>query len=126
MNFKDLFRGGNPLDNMKAAYVGSILRAGLIAVGAVTARDVDDGQITQLAGALMAIASIAWSMYEKRQSRNVTVTALSMANATENQVKAMVADPAIQTPDVSTHPDTIPILTLSQVERNLRPDARSE
>lgn len=126
MGFKDFFNGNAIFNKMSQAYVGSIIRAGLIAVGAVTARDVDDGQITQLAGALMAISSIAWSMYQKRQARLVLMVPLALARMTENEAKAQVADPAIQTPPVSTHPDAVPILTLSEVERSTRPDARGE
>ncbi len=60
-------------------------------------------------------------MYEKRQTREVGVTALSLAGKTEDEVKAMVKDPTIPTPSVTTPPDTIPILTLADVERATRP-----
>lgn len=120
---KDILTGSAIINSMNQKYVGAIIRAGLIASGVVAARDVDNGQITQLAGALMTMASVGWSMYEKRQSRNVTVTALAMANTTENHVKALIADPAIKTPSPATPANIvpIPILTLSEVERFTRP-----
>lgn len=98
--------------SMTQKYIGAALRAGLIAVGAVTAKNVDDSQITQLAGALMAIASVAWSMYEKHEARAVLMVPLAAANMTENTAKAMVADPNTLTPDVSTHPDIVPTPTV--------------
>lgn len=104
----DLFKG-NLIDGMKQKYVGSIIRGGLIAVGAVTAKDVDDGQITQLAGALMAIASIAWSMYEKRTAREKLVTTLAVANVTEDHVKALIANPDIPNPSVNTPANVVPL-----------------
>jgi hypothetical protein len=123
MGLRDLFNGNAIFDSMSQKYVGAILRAGLIGIGAVTAKDADNGQIEQLAGALIAMSSIAWSMYEKRQSRNVTVTALAMANTTENHVKSLIADPALKTPSPGTPANIvpIPILTLSEVERFTRP-----
>lgn len=89
-------------------YVGAIIRALLIATGVITAKDADGAAIQQLAGAVIAIATVAWSLYQKRQSRAEKVSALSRAGLTENENKAMVKDPAIPTPSVSTSPDVVP------------------
>lgn len=118
MSLLDVVRGKS-VDVMTQQYVGSLVRASLIGLGVVTAKSVDNGQVEQIAGALMALASVAWSLYQKRQNRAVLMVPLAAAGMTENTAKAMVANPAIQTPDVATHPDSIPTLTLSEVERNL-------
>lgn len=111
MSLKDMFNGTSFGDSMKRQYVGSAIRAGLLSIGAVTAADVDNGEIAQLSGALIAILTVAWSMYQKYSARQLTVTALASAQMTENEAKARIADPAIQTPAVTTPADTIPTLT---------------
>lgn len=119
MSLTDLFfdRG---LDSMKRKYVGSILRWALGGLGFIVVGKVADDQIGQLSGALIALAPLLWSMYEKRTTREVLVTTLHVANTSENAMKARVADPTIPTPSVNTAPDVIPTLTLDEVERATR------
>lgn len=109
-------------DSMKQQYLGSLIRAALIGFGVITAKDADHGQIEQIAGALMAMASVAWSLYQKRQNRAILMVPLAAAGMTENTAKAIVANPLIVTPDVSTHPDRIPTVSLEDVDRLTRHD----
>lgn len=113
--------GSAGLDSMKQKYVGVAVRLVLTSTGVTLAGKADDSFVNEIAGALIVIVTAVWSMYEKRTARQEKLTGFQLAGVTENQVKAMVADPAIPTPSVNTSPDAIPTLTLFDVERFTRP-----
>lgn len=109
MGLTDLLTGDAFLSRMSQKYVGTLLRAVLLGTGVVTARDVNDGLITQLAGALVTIASIAWGLYEKRAARGSLVTALGVAQITEDHANALVANPHVATPSLATPANVVPV-----------------
>lgn len=107
--FTDFVTGKSLLDGMQVKYVATFLRAGLLLSGFITARDIDDAQITRLAGALLTIGSIAWGLYEKRATRGTLVTALGVAQITEDHANALVANPHIATPSLATPANVVPV-----------------
>lgn len=109
MSLRDILTG-NIGDAMKQKYIGIVIRALLVGTGVLAAKDVSDNQITQLAGALLAIGSVGFEMYAQRQERSEKMMALAVGKTTENTIKALVADPTVLNPSVNTHPDVVPVV----------------
>lgn len=105
------------VDTFKQKAVIAIIRTTLTMSGAgflIVGKD-NDGNIEQLAGALITVGTLLWSLYEKwkadqqqKQDKLVALTALGLAGISENKAKAIVSDPTIPTPPLSTHPDLVP------------------
>jgi len=67
-----------------------------------------DDQLSQFIGAAATVAAVSWSIYKNFKERQVLVTALKVADVSENDVKLLVKDPAVVTPSVTAPKDTVP------------------
>jgi hypothetical protein len=92
--------------------VGAILRAGLqVLAGYLVTRGIwtADAAETYVAGAAIGLLSLGWSLYQKYGMRSKLVTALSSPQgSTENNVKALIGDPYVVTPSVTTPANAVP------------------
>lgn len=95
---------------MTRQLLGSAIRWALTGTGFIMAgQATDNGNIEQIAGALITVATLLWSMYQKRNDRLEKLTGLQLAGVTEDHVKAMVANPSIPTPSVATPANVVPV-----------------
>lgn len=85
-----------------------VVRAVLLLAAGHFFKNVSDGDVDELAGAVMTGIALVWSMYEKQTDADVKVTALHLANVSENAVRAMVSDPNIKTPPAGTPRNEVP------------------
>lgn len=94
----------NPL---YVAWVGSAIRTLLpYAVGGATLYS--DNDIEKLSGAVVTIAMLAWSMYQKAKAKQVQNTLAAKAQTTVQQAKAEVASPHIATPPATAPENVVP------------------
>lgn len=91
---------------------GSIIRGILPFIGGLVASDkvqlVDDSQIDQLAGAVVMIGSIVWSIIQKLKTQRVTNTLAQHARMPVAQAKMMVESPDIPTPSAFISETVVP------------------
>lgn len=107
MSFLGMGRDEPLMNPLYVAWVGSIIRTGLpyVAGGATLYSDSD---IEKLAGALVTIGMLAWSMYQKAKSKQVQNTLAAKAGTTVEIAKAEVASPHIATPSASAPENVVP------------------
>lgn len=100
--------------------LGSIVRAGLqILAGYLVTAGIWQAEAAEkyVGAAALALISLGWSLWQKYSMRTKLVTALAMpSGASENQAKALIDNPNIVTPPVSTAKDAAPasIVTLNK------------
>lgn len=99
----------NPMLNkvlISAVRGGLQLAAGYLVTKGVWSQDQSSEIVSGLA---VAIVTVVWSVYEKYKSQQLLVTMGAAAGVSENQAKAMVDNPAISTPTVTTPKDQVPV-----------------
>lgn len=84
----------------------SLIRYALIAGGAEGLMSDDD--LSQAIGAVATLIALGWSIRKNFKERQVLVTALQGAELSENDVKLLVQDPAVETPSVTAPKDVVP------------------
>jgi C4-dicarboxylate-specific signal transduction histidine kinase len=99
------------MNPMAEAALGSILRwAFAIVAGYIVKQGIWSAGDAEryVAAAAIATLSLAWSAWNKYRGRMKLVTALQLAQATEHQVEARIADPNISNPSVNTKKTDVP------------------
>lgn len=97
------------MNPMVQAAVGSVVRLALgMVAGHFMTTAMSDGDIKEVTAALTAGIALAWSLYQKYNGRQVLVTALASGPMTEQTAKALVANPDVQTPSVTTPVHEVP------------------
>ena len=95
------------MNPMYTRIVFSLIRYAMVAAGAEGL--LSDDQLSRAIGALSTVAAVVWSVWKNYRARQVLVTALQMADASEAGVTALVKDQAIETPSVRTPTDVVPV-----------------
>lgn len=106
----------NPFAKAKAAITDEIFWSGVRSVlkfgggMLVTHGLASQGQSEALTGALVTLLSTGWSMWVRYRSKQVTVTLGAVARMSEDEARALVVDPGVQTPSVRTPSHVVPAL----------------
>ena len=85
----------------------SLIRYALIAGGAEGL--MADNDLSQAIGAVSTLIALGWSIRKNFKERQTLVTALKVADVSENDVKLLVKDPKVATPSVSAPKDMVPV-----------------
>jgi hypothetical protein len=98
------------MNPMTQAVIGSVVRWGLaLLAGHYASKGLSEGDMTQVTAAVTGGIALGWSIYQKYHGRQVTVTLGNAAGMSEQTAKALVANPSIPTPSVTTPANDVPV-----------------
>lgn len=97
------------MNPMVQAFVLAGVRWGLTLFGAHVAHtSISEGDVREVSGWVISGLGLAWSLEEKYHFRQLLMQTLSRAMISEKTAKAMVKDPDVVTPSVTTPAHEIP------------------